>query len=339
MKRMTLFMALVLLCLVSSEGSAAWVKGWYRGFDQVQREFVNGDITMVAGDLRIDLVNITGVGYGSPYYGGWYKYNLDNTGDMSYDPQIQQIVPIRGTGTHSLKVMLFQWSVGGKEEKIAETSYIFSLVYPAPTLSIGSTGGPYYNPVLSWNDLGYDAVYQNTTNGYEIYRRDYHVETLWQDWRIIASVSGAVTTWTDLSLHGAPMGLDRVDYKIRSKDVSGVVSPFSTVCTTKVFLFYKRATGDVPTEYSLKECYPNPFNPTTQLQIELPSDGYVSLHVLDIQGREVGTLKTGFTEAGSYNVRWNAASQASGVYFARLVVSDQLGKVVYSKTNKLLLTK
>jgi hypothetical protein len=339
MKRMTLSMALLLLCLISSEGSAAWVKGWYRGINEAQAEFVNGDIAMVAGDLRIDLVNITGVGYGLPYSGGWYKYNLDNTGDLSYDPGIQQIVPIRGIGPHTLKVLLFQYNILYQEVKVAETSYSFNLVYPAPTLSVGSTGGPYYHPVLSWNDLGYDAVHQNTTNGYEIYRRDYHVETLWQDWRVIASVSGAVTTWTDLSLHGAPMGLDRVDYRIRSKDVSGVVSPFSNVCTTKVFLFYKRSTGGVPTEYILKEGYPNPFNPTTQLQFDLPSDGNVSLRILDIQGREVETLQTGFKEAGSYNVRWNATSQATGVYFARLEVSDQSGKVVYSKTNKLLLTK
>jgi hypothetical protein len=237
---------------------------------------------------------------------------------------------------------LWQYNIQGREVVVATNEYNFTLVYPppvAPTLSISSTGSPSYHPVLSWNDIGYYAVHQNTTNGYEIYRRDYQGNTLWHDWTKKASVSGTTTTWTDGSVSGATMGVDRVDYEIHAVDIVGQVSPYSNIATTRVFFQYKIFAGGVPDQYGLSECYPNPFNPSTHMQYDLPSSGNVSLIILDIQGHEVEMLHNGYTEAGSYAAVWSATDRATGVYFARLVVTDQSGKAVYTKTNKLLLTK
>lgn len=75
------------------------------------------------------------------------------------------------------------------------------------------------------------------------------------------------------------------------------------------------------------------------MQYDLPAAGSVLLHILDIQGREVRLLQAGFVEAGSYGITWNAADQTTGVYLARLIVTDLSGKAVYTKTNELLLTK
>ena len=52
-----------------------------------------------------------------------------------------------------------------------------------------------------------------------------------------------------------------------------------------------------------------------------------------MQGREVVSLINGNIEAGYHSVVWNADSQASGVYFVKLVAGE------YVNTQKLMLIK
>ena len=65
----------------------------------------------------------------------------------------------------------------------------------------------------------------------------------------------------------------------------------------------------------------------------------MSLIVYDVLGREVATLVKGQIDAGYHAATWNAASMASGVYFARLIVKDEVGGVRYSKVNKMVLMR
>ena len=94
-----------------------------------------------------------------------------------------------------------------------------------------------------------------------------------------------------------------------------------------------------PEDFTLDNCFPNPFNPTTTIRFGFPRDAHVKLVVYDILGREVAHLVEGFQQAGYHGVIWNAQNAASGMYFARLTVTNELGKVAYTVTNKLLLTK
>ncbi|MCL5268214.1 MAG: T9SS type A sorting domain-containing protein [Bacteroidetes bacterium] len=66
------------------------------------------------------------------------------------------------------------------------------------------------------------------------------------------------------------------------------------------------------------ENYPNPFNPTTTIEFEVPSSGLVSLKVYDVLGREVATLVNSYESAGAHSVRFNGDDLASGIYFYRL---------------------
>ena len=80
---------------------------------------------------------------------------------------------------------------------------------------------------------------------------------------------------------------------------------------------------DLPTEYALKANYPNPFNPTTTIQFDVPEASDVRLEVYDMMGRRVATLVNGNFNAGRYEATWNARSDAgnavaSGVYLYRL---------------------
>jgi hypothetical protein len=81
-----------------------------------------------------------------------------------------------------------------------------------------------------------------------------------------------------------------------------------------------------PSTYELLQNYPNPFNPTTTIEYQLPGTGSrynVTLKIYDVIGREVLTLVNEQQEPGYYQKAFNASRYASGVYFYRLVASDE----------------
>jgi hypothetical protein len=93
----------------------------------------------------------------------------------------------------------------------------------------------------------------------------------------------------------------------------------------------------LPTEYTLSQNFPNPFNPTTMIRFTLPEISAVELKIYDILGREVTTLLRGEHPAGVYNVEWDGRNQfgtkvASGVYIYRIVA----GKFVQTKKMMML---
>ncbi len=75
---------------------------------------------------------------------------------------------------------------------------------------------------------------------------------------------------------------------------------------------------DVPSKFLLAQNYPNPFNPSTTIHFELPKQSRVTLKIFDIMGREIATLVDQERHAGMYDIQWNAANSASGIYFYRL---------------------
>lgn len=86
-------------------------------------------------------------------------------------------------------------------------------------------------------------------------------------------------------------------------------------------------------KYELKDNYPNPFNPVTTIKYELAVNGYTTLKVYDILGKEVTNLVNEKQDAGIYEVQWNAANLSSGVYFYKLQ-SDR-----FVQTKRMILTK
>ncbi len=94
-----------------------------------------------------------------------------------------------------------------------------------------------------------------------------------------------------------------------------------------------------PTVFALHSNYPNPFNPTTTLNYDLPEAANISLVVYDVLGRKVVELANGLHEAGYHLATWNASNVASGVYFTRFTAMDVSGDVKFSKINKLVLMK
>jgi len=81
--------------------------------------------------------------------------------------------------------------------------------------------------------------------------------------------------------------------------------------------------GPVPSVIVLRDNYPNPFNPATNMVFGLPSYQRVRIQVFDARGGLVTTLVDDFRDDGYHPVRWDGTdgtgrAVASGVYYARM---------------------
>jgi hypothetical protein len=97
---------------------------------------------------------------------------------------------------------------------------------------------------------------------------------------------------------------------------------------------------EVPRNFALDQNYPNPFNPTTSIGFALPTDSRVTVKIYNLIGQEVATLFDGVKESGWHNLKWDAASAPSGIYFYRMnAVSTTDAKASFGETRKMMLMK
>lgn len=94
----------------------------------------------------------------------------------------------------------------------------------------------------------------------------------------------------------------------------------------------------MPLTYSLSDNYPNPFNPSTEIEYALPVSNQVKIEIFNTLGQKVRTLVDRFVNAGTYQVTWNGADDQnnilpSGVYFYKMQASH------FTSVKKMILTK
>lgn len=82
--------------------------------------------------------------------------------------------------------------------------------------------------------------------------------------------------------------------------------------------------SDIPEGFRLEQNFPNPFNPSTTIQYNIPMVETVVLKIYNILGQEVKTLVNEEQIPGTYQVIFDASHLASGVYFYRLQVGDNV---------------
>jgi hypothetical protein len=98
------------------------------------------------------------------------------------------------------------------------------------------------------------------------------------------------------------------------------------------------AGEELPDEFALHGNYPNPFNPATRIQIDLPETAEVTIQIIDMLGRNVMTLPAREMEAGSKRaVEVNAVNLASGTYLYKVIAKSASG--VNIDTGRMVLVK
>ena len=95
----------------------------------------------------------------------------------------------------------------------------------------------------------------------------------------------------------------------------------------------KEVDEKIPTEFSLSQNFPNPFNPTTKIRFDVSKQSHVKLFVYDILGREIETVVDKEMNPGGYEVTLESKNLSSGVYFYRI----NAGK--FQQMRKMLLLK
>jgi hypothetical protein len=115
----------------------------------------------------------------------------------------------------------------------------------------------------------------------------------------------------------------------RNVVVTGSVYPSSSISTITTVKYRQqgatavRGSGEdlAPREVTLAHNYPNPFNPSTTIEYNLPAKGLVQLVVFDMLGRVVDRLVGGEMGAGHHAVSWDASDLPSGMYVYQLSVN------------------
>jgi len=92
-----------------------------------------------------------------------------------------------------------------------------------------------------------------------------------------------------------------------------------------------------PTDFALRQNFPNPFNPTTIIQYALPKASQVRIEIYNVLGQRVRVLVDETQEPGYKTINWDGKDDAgneasSGVYFCRI----QAGSFVKSMKMTLL---
>ncbi len=83
----------------------------------------------------------------------------------------------------------------------------------------------------------------------------------------------------------------------------------------------------------LRQNFPNPFNPTTQIEYFLPKKTFIELNIYNILGIKLFELVKGEQDKGWYNILFNAENLSSGLYVIELLTS------VSKQTRKMLVMK
>jgi hypothetical protein len=154
-----------------------------------------------------------------------------------------------------------------------------------------------------------------------------HGDSIWASY--VFSVNGwheiditsLVQAWTDGTIENFGLVIQALPYnkftKCYSKEASSEsVRPYLEIDHEASSIEPRHTVGQIR-DYTL-ETYPNPFNSTTQIHLQIATGGHVKLAVYNLLGQEIAELHHGHIAAGSYSVKFNADNLPSGIYFVRL---------------------
>ncbi|UCE65746.1 MAG: T9SS type A sorting domain-containing protein [Candidatus Zixiibacteriota bacterium] len=79
-----------------------------------------------------------------------------------------------------------------------------------------------------------------------------------------------------------------------------------------------------PSNFRLRQNRPNPFNPSTRIEFDLPVESRVDMEIFNVLGQIVDSIYLNSLSPGKYAVTWNGSGFPSGVYFYKLMAGEYL---------------
>ena len=185
------------------------------------------------------------------------------------------------------------------------------------------------NPNNSNVSLAWDPIPASALQHYELERNI----NGW-GWTLIATTTS--TSFSDNQFQRNNIGNDVVQYRIRSKTVDNLYSLYSNILNVSGTSYWqqdkKLTIQQLPSEFVLSQNHPNPFNPSTTINYQLPENSYVNIKVFDMIGREVATLVDEYKTVGYHTVQVDGSELSSGVYFYKMVAGKFVSARKFSLT-------
>jgi len=143
--------------------------------------------------------------------------------------------------------------------------------------------------------------------GFEIERTLTAISAGWEKIGFIEG-HGNCNSPKDYSFTDIPGEGKSFQYRLKQIDTDGQYQ-YSNIVTVDIA---------APAQFELRRNFPNPFNPATHINYNLPKDGFVTVKVYDIVGSEIAVLVNEEKKAGSYLVTFDGANLSSGVYICTM---------------------
>ncbi|MCD6204046.1 MAG: T9SS type A sorting domain-containing protein, partial [Candidatus Marinimicrobia bacterium] len=185
------------------------------------------------------------------------------------------------------------------------------------------------HPVLTWTPPG-----DNDIQKYIVFKQ-YTNSSGTESWTVDV---GLATTWTDNGITITKFGNTTAIYKVKAVDNVGQESAYSNSRAVDGDGPLWKPVSEIPKEFALHQAYPNPFNPSTQISFDIPSETKVLIELYDLLGQKVRTLVQTNCQPGYHSVVWdgkndNGNPMSTGTYFIKMVTGE------YQKLTKCTLIK
>ncbi len=291
---------------------------------------IDGDSYSVSGTISgggTVLLNNSNTSYEHKYLtGGSYYYKAWSVNTNLYSSGITDNITIMSAAEILARYSGSDGGGYGSAENGAGSLPVELTSFTASSISSTNETISTGTVVLNW-----ETATEVNNYGFQVERKKGKVESeIWEEVGFVEG-HGNSNSQKDYSyVDSNPIsGINR--YRLKQIDTDGEFE-YSEIVEVEV---------DIPIVFKLSQNFPNPFNPTTEINYSIPNVGTsgsvsstnVSLKIYDILGREVATLVNKKQTPGNYSVAFNASQLSSGIYFysIRTDVNASIKKMILLK--------
>ena len=177
--------------------------------------------------------------------------------------------------------------------------------------------------------IEYNKVSLNWITASETNNNGFFIERIKVDenyWKTLTFINGAGTS-TNANLYSYRDRLNKFGkykYRLKQIDYNGQYEYSNEIEVDYINKF----------DFYLSQNYPNPYNPATNIDFNIPEKTFVRIILYDVTGREIKKIIDQEMEAGNYSVSLSSEGLSSGVYFYKMITGSG-----YTAVNKLTIIK
>ncbi len=121
-------------------------------------------------------------------------------------------------------------------------------------------------------------------------------------------------------------------FSLKNPDTLIITGPMEITANFRIYTRVDEKQKNHPAEFRLNKNYPNPFNLSTMISLEIPESCEIELTVYNALGRKITVLLEGKVNAGFYDILWNAVDAKkdvlkSGVYILRCKTGQNIHQI------------